>query len=65
MDPRPSDQRYVSLVSVFGLINCQYIYHALIDALNYHTMRINLNAIYYTHVEQSPTNAIYITYYLK
>ena len=33
-----------------------YIYHALIDALSAHMIHINLNMIFYTHVEHSPTN---------
>ena len=32
-----------------------YIYHALIDGLNAHLIHINLNTIYYTHVQHSPT----------
>ena len=27
-----------------------YIYHALIDALSAHTIHINLNTIFYTHM---------------
>ena len=32
-----------------------YIYHALINALSAHRIPINLNMIFYTHVENSPT----------
>ena len=32
-----------------------YSYHALINALSAHMIRINLNMIFYTHVEHSPT----------
>ena len=32
-----------------------YIYHALINALSAHMIRINLNMIFYTNVEHSPT----------
>ena len=32
-----------------------YIYHALINALSAHIIHINLNMIFYTHVEHSPT----------
>ena len=42
-----------------------YIYHALVDVLSAHMIHTNLNTIYYTHIEQSATNAIYIKYYLK
>ena len=31
-----------------------YIYHALINALSAHMIHINLNMIFYTHVEHSP-----------
>ena len=41
-----------------------YIYHELIDALSTHMMHINLNTIY-THVEHSPTDAIYLKYRKK
>ena len=42
-----------------------YIYHALINALSAHMIRINLNMIFYTHVEHSPTKAMYIKHYTK
>ena len=42
-----------------------YIYYALINALSAHMIHINLNMIFYTHVEHSPTKTIYIKYYLK
>ena len=41
------------------------IYHALLNALSAHMIHINLNMIYYTHVEHSPTKTIYIKYYTK
>ena len=40
-----------------------YIYHALIITLSAHMMHINLNMVFYTHVEHSPTKTIYIKYY--
>ena len=40
-----------------------YIYHALINALSAHMIHINLNMIFYTHVEHSPTKTIYMKYY--
>ena len=40
-----------------------YIYHALINALSPHMIHINLNMIFYTHVEHSPTKTVYIKYY--
>ena len=42
-----------------------YIYHALINALSAHMIHINLNMIFYMHVEHSPTKTIYIKYYTK
>ena len=40
-----------------------YIYHVLINALSAHMIHINLNMIFYTHVEHSPTKTVYIKYY--
>ena len=45
------------------IIIIMYIYHALIDALSAHMIHVNLNMIFYTHVEHSPTKTIYIEYY--
>ena len=42
-----------------------YIYHVLINALSAHMKHINLNMIFYTHVEHSPTKTIYIKYYME
>ena len=42
-----------------------YVYHALINTLNTHMIRINLNMTLYTHVEHCPTKTIYIKYYKK
>ena len=42
-----------------------YIYHALINALNTHMIHINLNMIFYTYVEHSPTKTNYIKYYTE
>ena len=41
-----------------------YSYHALINAMSAHMILINLNMIFYTHVEHSPTKTIYIKYYM-
>ena len=40
-----------------------YIIHALISALSAYMIHINLNMIFYTHAEHSPTKTIYIKYY--
>ena len=37
------------------IIIIMYIYHALINAMNAHMIYINLNMIFCTHVEHSPT----------
>ena len=42
-----------------------YIHHVLINALSAHMIHINLNMVFYTHVEHSPTNTIYIRYYME
>ena len=42
-----------------------YFYHALINALSAHIMNINLNTIFYTYVEDSPTKTIYIRHYME
>ena len=42
-----------------------YVYHALIYALNAHMIHINLNTLFYTHIEHSPTKTIYIRYYME
>ena len=47
------------------IIIIMYIYHALINALSAHMIHINLNMIFYTHVEHSPTKTIYIKFYIK
>ena len=46
------------------LIIIMYIYHALIRALTAHIIHINLNTIFYTHVEDSLTKTIYIRHYM-
>ena len=40
------------------IIIIMYIYQALINALSVHIIHINLNMIFYTHVEHSPTKTI-------
>ena len=45
------------------LIIIMYIYHVVINALSAHMIHINLNMIFYTHVENTPTKTIYIKYY--
>ena len=39
-------------------MNIQY---ALINALSEHMIHINLNTIFYTHVEHGPTKTIYVS----
>ena len=45
------------------IIIIMYIYDALINALSAHMIHINLNMIFYTHAEHSPTKTIYMKYY--
>ena len=47
------------------IIVIMYIYHVLINALRAHMIHINLNAIFYTHVEHSPTETIYTKHYME
>ena len=54
---------YIYHTLLWLIIILMYIYHTLINALNAHMIRINLNMIFYTHVEHSPTKTIYIEYY--
>ena len=41
------------------------IYHVLINTLNAHIIHINLNTIFYTYVEDSPTKTIYTRQYME
>ena len=45
------------------IIIIMYIYHALINAMSAHMIHINLNMLFYTHGEHSPTKTVYIKYY--
>ena len=47
------------------IIIIMYIYRALISAVSAHMIHINLNMIFCTHAEHSPTKTIYIKYYTK
>ena len=40
-----------------------YNYHALINALSAYAIHINLNTIFNTHAEDSPTKTIYIRHH--
>ena len=62
----------ISTHLIIIIIIIMYIYHALINALRPHMIHVNLNMIFYTHVEHSPiktiyspTKTIYIKYYNK
>ena len=54
---------HFAILSHRFLIIIMYIYRALINALSAHMIHINLNMIFYTHVEHNPTKTIYIKYY--
>ena len=43
------------IIIIIIIITIMYIYHALINALSGHMIHINLNMIFDTHVEHSPT----------
>ena len=58
-------QHYTIIIIIINITIIMYIYHALINALSAHMIQINLNMIFYTHVEHSPTKTIYIKYYKK
>ena len=45
------------------IIIIMYIYHVLISTLSAHMIHVNLNMIFYTHVEHRPTKTI--KYYKK
>ena len=47
------------------IIIIMYIYHARINALSAHKIQINLNTIFYTPGEQSPTKKVNIRYYME
>ena len=47
------------------IIIIMYIYHALINTLSSHIIHVNLNTIFYTYVEDSPTKSIYIRHYME
>ena len=49
----------ITIIIIIIIIIIMYIYHALINALSAQMIHINLNMIFYTHVEHSPTNTIY------
>ena len=42
-----------------------YSYHPRINALSAHMIHINLNMIFYSSVEHSPTKTIYVKYYME
>ena len=58
----PHLQRYVIPQASTTSLITTYIYRALINALSAHMIHINLNMIFYTHVEHRPTKTIYIKY---
>ena len=54
-----------SFLPFYSIIIIMYSYHALINALGAHMIHINLNMIFCTHVEHSPTKRIYIKNYME
>ena len=61
---RPPFRLWYITFSCLLIIIIMYIYHALINALSA-GIHVNLNIIFYTHVEHSPTKTIYIKYYTE
>ena len=49
---------------IIMIIIIMHVYHVLINALSDHMIHINLNTIFYTHVDDSPTKTVYIRYYM-
>ena len=49
-----------SNIIIITIIIIMYIYHAPINALSAHMIHVNLNMIFYTHAEHSPTKTLYI-----
>ena len=47
------------------IIIIMYIYHALINALSTHMIHINLNMIFYTHVEDSSTQTTHTKHHME
>ena len=47
--------KYLFVQNMQNITIIMYIYHALINALSAHIIHINLNVIFYTHAEHSPT----------
>ena len=53
------------IIIIILILIIMYIHHALINALSAHIIHINLNTIFYTYVEDSPTKTIYIRHYME
>ena len=47
----------IMIIIIIIIIIIIYIYHALINALSAHMIHINLNIIFCTHLEHSPTHS--------
>ena len=61
-----STQLCFSEVHLFTVtIIIMYIYHVLINAPSAHMIHINLNMIFYTHIEHRPSQTVYIKYYTE
>ena len=58
----PAEKGTGAVIIIIIIIIIMYIYHALINASSAHMIHINLNMIFYTHVEHSPTKTIYIKF---
>ena len=64
----PVPQKNITFSDLFIMIiimMIMYIYHALINALSAHMIHVDLNTIFCTRVEHSPTKTIYIRYNME
>ena len=52
------------MISHGSVIIIMHIYYVLINTLSAHMIQINLDTLFYTHVEHSPTKTIYVKYYI-
>ena len=53
------------MISHGSIIIIMHIYYVLINIRSAHMLHINLDTLFYTHVEHSPTKTIYIKYYME
>ena len=52
------------MISHGSVIIKMHIYYVFINTLSAHMVQINLDTLFYMHVEHSPTKTIYVKYYI-